>query len=333
MLVDDPAFNLDNALPALDFDFEAMILGPADSQQSMMSISRSRSGSASLSSSNRGSVGINLPSSSSHGPYQVPSLSHFPSSAIKGTGRDILDDEAELFQDDMMFEFDENGEMRDIPEAEQVRRASRLGSDSAASGRVRKEHDDAAVAAGRALNLLDGGDGDFDMAQFGDDSILPDAEAFPVDAAAVMTSGRGLNDDMRPDLNARDGVYSQQPSSDSAAAPQKRRKAKKKVVTEADHATMLSNTHLARWQREYSDNMAEARLAKKNKVVKGVARKNGYTFVWGMGLNGVGSGVGMDKVVSPLEMFSGANLFKMVMGEPLIDDEVYSFLLPKSGHG
>src|SRR3954464_11274960 len=127
MLMDDPAFNLDVALPALDFDFTNVDLAAGNSQrssQSMMSISRGRSGS--ISSNNGSALGFNLPSSSTHGGYQLPSNDHFgPASVHKGlggTGRDVFDDELELMEDDQMFEFDEEGNMRDIDADEQARR-------------------------------------------------------------------------------------------------------------------------------------------------------------------------------------------------------------------
>jgi meiotic recombination protein REC8 len=324
MILDDPAFNPDNALPALDFDFPSIILAPAnDSQrstQSMMSIAPSRSASIS---SHTASIGINLPSSSTHNAYQLPSNSHFdPSSAVKGTGRSVLDDEADLFQDDMVFEFDENGEMRDIPDDEQARRASRLGSDSAASRRVRKEHDDAAAVTGRVRDMLDS-DGDFDMAHFGEGSILPDAEAFPT-SAAMMSGGLGLHDDndSRPALDAKDRVYSEEPpSSDSAEAPQKRSRLKaKKVVLGIDRATELGGRDLLLWQREYGDNMTAGRLLKADKRGKTVAKKNAWVFVWESGLNGVGCGVGFESVRSPLDMFAGGRLFETVTGRALVDE-------------
>lgn len=82
--MDDPAFNIDMALPALDFDFSNLGIELAgDSQgstQSMLSIPRDRSGSVS---SSRGFIlGINLPSSSRQSAtYQLPMNDPFTESS------------------------------------------------------------------------------------------------------------------------------------------------------------------------------------------------------------------------------------------------------------
>ena len=129
VIMDDPAFNVDMALPALDFEFDNLnVIGDAQrSSQSMLSIQGGRSGSVS---SHRGSeFGINLPSSSTHtGGYQLSMDDRFDGSGQKdygGTGRDIFD-EQEMFEDDVLFEFDANGNMRDVDVNE--RKARRAGS-------------------------------------------------------------------------------------------------------------------------------------------------------------------------------------------------------------
>lgn len=323
MLMDDPAFDPDHALPALDMDFshlELEAIGDTQrSSQSMMSVSRKRTGSVS---SHRGSVGINLPSSSGHGgSYQLPSNDHFGHSSVLkafgGTGRDILDDEAELYQDDIVFEFDEFGQMRDIDDQEQARRAGsihpfgRIGSDSAASGRVRKEHEDAA-ATGRLHNAK-GGDADFDMGQFGDDGmVLPEAEPFP-----MMSGALGMHD--RPPLNAQDRVYSEEPSSDTAGAAQKFRKPRARKALVCDRATELSSSVLVNWQHGYLNSMKLERDKKFDNKDRAGSKKNAFSVVWATGLNGVGDGVGLSKLPSPLDMFSGEALFTRITGKSSVE--------------
>jgi meiotic recombination protein REC8 len=325
MLQDDPAFLPDTALPALDFDLSNLELEPSGnsqrSGQSMMSI-RQRSGS--ITSSHAGSfLGLNLSSSSVNGvagQYQLTLNDPFAESSAQkqfGAARHgIFDDEANLYQDDMIFEFDENGGIRDIPASERAARRAgsvhpqgRLESGSAASGRVRREHEEA--IAGRALPILDG-EGDFDMVQFPDDNthILPDAEAFP-----IMTGGLGGND--KPmHVNSYDRVFSEEPSSESAGASQKRKKAKALKTLAADQTLELRNNDLIRWQREYLNQMIAENLVKSHRKELAEAKKNAFSFVYGSGINGVGNGVGSSKLESPLAMFSGEALFTRITGKP-----------------
>lgn len=127
--MDDPAFNVDMALPALDFEFDNLNLAGdyQRSSQSMLSIPHGRSGS--VSSHGGFAIGINLPSSSTDaGGYQLPTDDRFGGSGQKeygGKGRDIFG-EQELFQDDLLFEFDADGNMRDVDVNE--REARRAGS-------------------------------------------------------------------------------------------------------------------------------------------------------------------------------------------------------------
>jgi len=235
---------------------------------------------------------------------------------IGGIGRDIFDDEGELFQDDMIFEFDADGQMRDIDiDEREARRAgsilpnAHLGSDSAASGRVRKEHEDA--IAGRILPVI-GGEDDFDMVNFGDDDLhLSDAEPFP-----MMSGALGGNDRPQPHLVSEDRVFSQGLSSESAEAPQKKRKTKAPKKLAADLDTALRNNDLLTWQREYKDNMTAGRLLNVNKKAKAQTKKNAFFFVYGSGLNGVGNGVG-SKIPSPLAMFSGEALLAKIAGREI----------------
>jgi meiotic recombination protein REC8 len=317
MLMDDPAFLPDMALPALDFDFSNFILKPAgDSQRSSQSMLSIRNRSRSLSSHTGSGIGIQLPSSSTHaGAYHLPLDDPFGGSSAQkafGGGRDAFgDDEENLYQDDMIFEFDADGMMRDIDVNErEARRAgsvfppiqSRLESDSTASKRVRKDHENA--AASQVLPFIN----DFDMVNYRDDEqMLPEAEPFPKIAGGSS----------RPKLMLAEKEFYQQPSSDSAEAPAKRRKPKQKTLLPQDNTIELRNADLIVWQKEYLTHMAVASVAHTQKKEASQAKKNAEAWVIGNGINGVGQGVGSSKLPSPLAMFSGAALFSKITGQPI----------------
>jgi meiotic recombination protein REC8 len=321
ILLDDPAFLPENGLPI--FDLSNLDLDPkGDSQRSSQSMLSVRHRSGSVSSSHAPSVlGLNIPSSSNGGAgtYQLPINDPFhdsPAQKNVGLGLNLFDDEAMIYDDDL-FDFDADGQLRDIPASErEARRAGslhpqgRLGYDSAASGRVRKEHEGALV--GRAALIMDG-DGDFNMFQFGDDDMqmLPDADPFPAMTGALGGSDKALN------LQDEDHIVFEEPSSDSAEAPQKRKKTKAKKKLAMDKALELKNAELAQWQNEYVARMVAGTLIKVNNKAASLAKKNAFHYVYGSGLNGVGEGVGSARFASPLQIFSGASLLAKLTGKPV----------------
>ena len=319
------------ALPALDFDFSNLELErPGNSQRSSQSMMSIRHRSGSLPSHTGSGIGIDLPSSSSHGgAYQLPTNDPFTgSSATKpfGDGRGLFnDDEGNLYQDDMMFEYDADGMIIDIDVNERAASGGavfqsgqgRLESDSAASGRVRKEHEGAAT--GRVLPILDGEE-DFDMLNFGDDDaqLLPDADPFP-----VMSGGLGGNDRANPLLvGEKDAIFSHDSSSETAEAPAKRRKPKQKKLLTADNVLELRNGDLLIWQTDYLVHMATASVAQVQKKEAAQAKQNAEAWVIGNGLNGVGQGIGSSKLPSALAMFSGASLMAKITGKPSPEPEI-----------
>jgi meiotic recombination protein REC8, fungi type len=322
IIEDDPAFNIDFPLPALDFNFSQLELDPhGDSQRSSQSLMSVRGRSGSVSSHAASVLGLNIPSSSGRGSgaYQLPLLDPFGDSSAQRPfgGVGIFNNEEDLvLADDDLFDFDANGEIREIPESERAARRAgslhpqgRLGSDSAASGRVRKEHEDA--LAGRPLPIIDG-EGDFNMDynmfQYGDDDMqmLPDAEPFGLPS--------GSKDKLaQPESEAR--VSSEEPSSVSAEAPQKRRKAKAKKKLALDNDLEIMSGVLITWQRDYLHNMKAQKLIGIHKKATAVAKKNAFHFVFGSGIMGVGEGVGSAKFTSPLAMFSGEALLAQLTGK------------------
>ncbi|PBP26400.1 putative Rad21/Rec8 N terminal domain-containing protein [Diplocarpon rosae] len=322
ILMDDPAFAIDMPAPLPDFDFSNMHLDPkGDSQrssQSMLSI-HSRRGSV----ASRASLvlGLDIPSSNG-GSYQLPLMDPFGQSSAQkrfSSGPGIFNDEEDMiFHDDDLFDFDADGQLRDIPVSEREARRTgsanlqrRLGSDSAASGRVRKEHEDA--IAGLAVRALRDVDGDFDMPHYGEDDMpmYPGAEPFP-----VMTGGLGGSD--RPlHLSDEDRVFDvSEDSSVSAEAPLRKTKAKKVKTIEFDSSSALTNSAINQWQKSYTENMAVGTTARVKHQATARAKKNAFHYVYGSGISGVGDGIGSSKLASPLAIFSGAALLAKIIGKP-----------------
>jgi meiotic recombination protein REC8 len=326
ILMDDPAFLPETALPALDFDLasleRSLPRGSQLSSESMMSIhGRNRSNSTP-----QAVGGLHLPSSSTHaGLYQLPLDDPFIGSSAQrlpgSTGNGLFDDEGEYFQDDMIFEFDANGEMRDIDASErEARRAGRvnrgrIGSDSTGSGRVRKEHDDGIVS--RIVPILDA-DGDLDTANFHDDDVqaLPEAEPYP-----MMSGALGVNDNPQHLHASEDHVHEASSpelvSSNSADAALKSRKANSRKTLGADRFVELRNTDLIKWQAEYKNSMAAATHQVIQRKANAQAKKNAFWYIWGAGLNGVGNGVGTANTPSPLDTFSGESLLSKATGKSI----------------
>ncbi|TGO23858.1 hypothetical protein BPAE_0119g00040 [Botrytis paeoniae] len=323
MLVDDPAFDPDLPLPDLfldyNFDIDAHQSQNRDSQVSL-SIHSQRGRGSSISSSQGASImGLNISSSLSAGGYQLPLNDPFvKSSALKsGPQRDELDDEAILFEDNDLFEIDQDGEIRDLTAQDIAARraantsvAPRFGSDSAASARVRKEHNDARLQAGDNARIYDE-DGDLNIV-FGDDDgriALPDAEPFEVFMSGALPAP----------LPGREQSLSQpeDSSSESAAAPSRPRKPKTKKQLPIDQTQELKNSVLSIWQREYVNSQASLRAAKLTAKGNTLAKHNALMFVIGNGLNGVGIGIGSTKFPGPLSMFSGDALLAKITGRVL----------------
>jgi meiotic recombination protein REC8, fungi type len=257
--------------------------------------------------------------------YQLPFDDAFGGSDQKpyiGEDGGVFGEEI-MYQEDM-FEIDGDGNLFDIPESERAaRRASahpqaRLGSDSATSGRVRREHEE---AAGHILPVLDG-EGDFDMFNYGDDDMAhPEAEAF---LAGAFMSGVLQGNDKSLHANLNDHVHdsevpsSDDPSSISAEAPlRKSRKAKGKKKLDVDQLVELRNGDLIAFRDNYVTNMAAASQVKINHKAGIHAKKNAFHYVYGTGIIGVGEGLGSLKFTSPLNIFSGNALLSRITGTPI----------------
>ncbi|KAH7336203.1 hypothetical protein BKA65DRAFT_402806 [Rhexocercosporidium sp. MPI-PUGE-AT-0058] len=321
IMMDDPAFAIDMPPPPLDFDLTNMDLNPkGDSQRSSQSMLSIRGRSGSVVSQASSVLGFNIPSSNG-GSYQLPVLDPFGDSSAQkpfGAGPGIFNAEEDMIlQDDDLFDFDADGQLRDIPASERdARRAAsinpqrRIGSDSAASGRVRKEHEDAFVPRIQGVD----GNGDFDMPLYGDDDmpVLPDAEPFPLMTGGLKGTDRSLH------MSDEDRIMSaSQESSVSAEAPQRR---KKKVKGPAiDRRLEIGGTILTQWIREYPQNMAAASRVRVKQRANMQAKKNAVYYVYGSGINGVGDAIGSGKFVNPLAMFSGDALMAKITDKAILE--------------
>ncbi|KAI9839715.1 MAG: hypothetical protein M1837_002062 [Sclerophora amabilis] len=322
MLQDDPAFVLDCALPALDLDFSNLELSSSASQQSILpSPYGPRHALSGQGDDDLSLIGLNIPTSDSGrtsfgGGFMVAGLEG--SSAQResrfGVRGGIPEEEEEGFLPDVDFEFDAEGNLRDV--AVETRREEaaarelatprrRLDRDSSVGAQVRQEGHE----GGQRLGLAHGQplDLNYDM-QMGDDYVLPEAEPFPemptaaaAAAAAAATTGHqgvGAAQTEREEL-----------SSESAEAPlQRKRKAPK--VLEMDLVTELRNVDLAAWNDDYVESMTS--LSRKKQVHKapGLAKKNAIFWVLNSGIGGVGAGIGQSKLPGPLKMFFGPRLLE-----------------------
>lgn len=154
IIQDDPAFIPELAMPGLDIDLSALDISTDDSSRrsSLLSPLSQRTSLSSTQQSDESLLGLVIPSTGtggggSIGGFVLPGEDR--SSAQRASRlRSILDQEEEGFDLDPGFTFDDQGDIV-FPDARAqthpgsaTRPVSRLGSDSAASARVRQEIDE-----------------------------------------------------------------------------------------------------------------------------------------------------------------------------------------------
>jgi meiotic recombination protein REC8, fungi type len=103
--------------------------------------------------------------------------------------------------------------------------------------------------------------------------------------------------------------------STAISAPQRRARAPK--LLDFDDRPGLTNDDLRQWNEGYLINMNEAADARHLKKLTHQAKKNAEHWVLGRGIGGVGSGLGQDHVVGPLQFFSGVGLLAALTGREL----------------
>ena len=245
----------------------------------------------------------------------------------------LEEEEGGLFPD-VDFAFDEEGNVIEYGAEERLHRAvpggpsdTRLRSDSAASARVRREHE-GGFQAGQlevcsllqvSLNIADllqlGGamdlGPDVDLPRYGDDyNVLPEAEPFP-------EMGPRAAPEPGPLKSSSSVVLEEEPSSESAEAPQRRRRKAAKILP-MDVTQGLRNADLAQWNNQYLENMVAAAQAKHQHKLPSLSKKNAAFWVIGSGIGGVGSGLGTSKIPSPLNMFAGDRLMEALTGVEVV---------------
>ncbi|KAK4998596.1 R8 protein [Elasticomyces elasticus] len=304
ILPDDPSFLPDLNL-GFDFDLANLELsGTGSSQRSSLlspHVSSSGLGSEhdpsgliipqSVSSFNGGADGFE------YGGYNAQSDG--ARGARMGSGLFARNDEAEILAD-VDFVFDADGNMIDAPAHPRGASSARtpgpvLGSDTAASALVRREH-----AEGQQIGTVLGQLDDDGFVPIHDDyDNLPGGEAFPPATAHRSSSAAG---------------QFQEPSSSTASAPMRQQTRRAPKAIPLDQTMELRNSDLARWSTDYLKNMAEA--AKHKQALRAVflARKNAEYWVLGMGLGNIGKGVYEGKNPGPLAMFSGYQLLETLTG-------------------
>ncbi|KAH8811413.1 hypothetical protein F5884DRAFT_669269 [Xylogone sp. PMI_703] len=308
ILQDDPAFALDQALPALNLGFLAFDIPGNDTQHSILSISP-HTQLNSTPSPHGSALRLNIPSSSIIGgavgtnTYQLPIHDAYKrDSNISCPRKNVVDglfeDEEQILFDDSTFEFDAEGNFHEIlaPERD-FRQGTFTGDDVLLPRREQQE---------KITNFHSPGDQvDINVpVDYDEIELLPDAEPF-------MTGA----------LQALDGPYDPsfvRDSSESAEAPAKRRRPRKIPKCPAlDKECQVTKRMLMEWQEGYDENMTKAKEVKSNNQRRAHAKRNAFEFVFGNGINGVGRGYGSEKFDSPLNMFSGEKLMENILGRSL----------------
>lgn len=253
--------------------------------------SRSRSSSHSL-------PEINIRSSSGNGSYQLPLHDAYLDGSEKkdhGWGR-VIDNEPLVFEDDLDFEFMEDGQLRERDQS--AIPFPSLQSASIASGLPIPAHAQSIQAQSDFLM-----DDPFAMDFVDDGQQLPDAAAFP--------AGRKRTQSIST-INLSEVEIS------SAEAPQrkKRRTRKAKIVKLIpDQDVQISSAEIHGAADVYPDTMKSQRDEKQEKHESTVAKQRAYNAIFGVGLGIVAVGHGYARQTSALaEIYAGDSLFTMVTG-------------------
>ena len=166
MLPDDPAFLPDLAFPDLEvhslyFDLSALSIPVSSDSRRLAATEASR-----RKSDSRVTIGLVIPTSDTHGVGETGDLA-FPAYGSQAVQENldeypsrIVEDEMEGLLPEVDFEFDGEGNLRitgsdESPGAVTGTARTRLRSDSAASGQVRREHEEGLRARRDVRFLVD----------------------------------------------------------------------------------------------------------------------------------------------------------------------------------
>jgi meiotic recombination protein REC8, fungi type len=259
-------------------------------------------------------------------------LSSVGRSESRGPGASVLEDESGIL--DVGWEFDEHGNMIEtapfpkpatiFPSADDIP-VSRIGTDSAVSARVRREHAEGLQAAQQvSLSLepssctdhftdtaqgLHSDDGILAFAE--DEQVLPEAQPFPSRPTGDQKEAA------QPSIRTSPAqTIEEETPSTSVSAPHWRARGAKPL--EFDDRPGLTNEELRQWNEDYAENMREVIDVRHPYKVAHQARKNAEYWVLGQGIGNVGRGLGRDHASAPLQVFCGASLLAALTGkEPL----------------
>ncbi|KAJ6088566.1 hypothetical protein N7486_009827 [Penicillium sp. IBT 16267x] len=296
----DPTFLPETNLPGLNIDFNILDL-MNDERSSQWSSIWSKSPADSQSSASRVSVHLELGSEDLL--LQDGTLLGFNNGGMGSSHKHGLseklgserlgDEEGVLLQPD--FEFDENG---NIVEFDATRLSPRKRRKHSMPERVGSE----GVTDGQTGDIMD---------------LTEDAALAGVDGALQIDAhAKGyetmLSVEADPDHEKSAGQGDIQ-----FLGEQRVRRQYNRVIRpiETDINTTLRNTDLARWNNEYTTNMANASKQKQQNKVQTTVKKNAAFWVFGQGIGSVGMGLGAQREDHPLKCFSGEWLESALYGD------------------
>ncbi|KAJ5372919.1 hypothetical protein N7517_004925 [Penicillium concentricum] len=291
----DPSFLPETALPGLEIDLSYFTATTDDSSSQISGLwtkspSNSLSGTSQLS-----SLHLELPSDDILGYGTILGLDENNGSLQKKdkfgnmTGLGLGNEEGVLLQPD--FEFDEDGNIIELGARRQSPRArkSTVGP---------RESEGLADDQQRQLSE--------DPMQIDNEDVRV-AEANDIMELDTQTAGQTI-----PRTN--EGLDGVEETIEIQAARTRRVRRPKEIIS--DDATALRNMTMAQWNNEYVANMIEAVKQKQQNKIPTISKKNAAFWVFGQGIGSVGVGLGVDRELHPLSLYSGENLFEAVGGYP-----------------
>ncbi|KAI9716762.1 MAG: hypothetical protein M1812_005102 [Candelaria pacifica] len=314
LIQDDPAFLAETALPGLGIDFAnlELISSTASLRSSLLSPGSPHSSQTSNHSAEDSLLGLIIPSTDTGGFVDVggftlprDELESFHGNDYTNLGGPVLEDDS--FFPEVDFEFDADGNQRDVGVAERERRQlaagygrAMLGSDSAASGgQVRREHEEATRAGFNPTETVDIGN-DPPLA---DDFDLPEALPF---SPLVIPDEKGAG------MAAVSSIAKDEESSSDLAEAFSRRKRPAPRKLQMDTTMELRSAELTQWNNEYVENMIEISKQKQRSKLQAQAKKNALFWISGRGIGGIALGLGSSHLKTPLGHFGDELLLEAI---------------------
>ena len=144
-----------------------------------------------------------------------------------------------------------------------------------------------------------------DIADGDGGNVLPEAEPFPEMAAPAIS---------QPSFLEPSSLISEERGEGESAEASMRRRPRGPRVLPTDNTQELRSSYLTQWNNQYPQNMAEASYHKLQHRLPYQAKKNAASWVFGLGIGGVGAGLGSLKLASPLAIFAGDRLRQALIG-------------------